>query len=174
MTTRRREPRQSVKIVVRLVTDRGWSDAEIRDVSSGGLMAICQSPPARGSYVEIRRESYSIVGRVVWSSDGRFGIQAQQKLSLSDLGQARASVRFQIGDRRQAARPQPKLQPRRRTIQERSDASRRHARAMEFVAVSAVAILLVYLVVDQVRIVFAQPLDIVTTTLGEAASREGR
>jgi hypothetical protein len=173
MTSRRREPRQSVKIVVRLVTDRGWADAEIRDVSSGGVMAICQSPPERGTYVEVRRESYSIVGRVVWSSDGRFGIQAQQKVDLSDLTQARARVHFAMGDRRQAVRPKPTLQPRRTTIQERTEASRRHARAMEFVAVSAVALLLVYLVVDQVRIRFAQPLEIVSATLRAAESREG-
>lgn len=168
MTTRWREPRRPVRIVVRLVTDAGWTDAEIRDVSSGGLMATCSSPPARGSYVEIRRETYSVVGRVVWSSDGRFGIQARQKVDLPDLAHPQARVHFEMGDRRRGSRSQPPSQPRQGTIQERAEASRRYARAIEFVALSAIVVSLAYIAADQVRATFGSPLEIVSSTLSQA------
>ena len=77
---RPREPRTSVRISVRLASDDGWGDAEVRNVSSGGLMAVSSLPPRRGSYVELRRESYSIVGRVVWSSGTSFGVRRSRAL----------------------------------------------------------------------------------------------
>ena len=101
---RPREPRTSVRISVRLASDDGWGDAEVRNVSSGGLMAVSSLPPRRGSYVELRRESYSIVGRVVWSSGTSFGVQAQQSVSLPDLVRPRARRRTEDKERRAEAR----------------------------------------------------------------------
>jgi hypothetical protein len=172
-TMKGREPRKPVRIVVRLVTDAGWTNAEIRNVSSGGLMATCSSPPARGSYVELRRETYSVIGRVVWSSDGRFGIQAQQKVSLPHLTHPAPRSNAECGERRRRARPQESFQLRRATSQERAEANGRRGRAMEFVAVLAIVAGFAYLVADQALNTLATPLKTAGSALGTAALHGG-
>ncbi|RZM26822.1 MAG: PilZ domain-containing protein, partial [Sphingomonas sp.] len=64
---RPREERITVLIPSRMRLESQWHDLVIHNVSSRGLMAGCDSPPAVGSYVEIRRGTIVIVGRVQWT-----------------------------------------------------------------------------------------------------------
>ena len=52
---RPREERITVLIPSRMRVESQWCDVVIHNVSSRGLMAGCDTPPAVGSYVEIRR-----------------------------------------------------------------------------------------------------------------------
>ncbi|NJR78997.1 PilZ domain-containing protein [Sphingomonas corticis] len=74
-----------------------WSDVVIHNVSSRGLMAGCDDPPALGSYVEIRRGGVVIIGRVQWMKHRFFGIRTQDRISVQAL----------IREPRQATRPRP-------------------------------------------------------------------
>ncbi len=42
-------------------------------------------PPTRGCYVEIVRQGYVIVGRVIWSKEHKFGIQIRDRLNVQAL-----------------------------------------------------------------------------------------
>ena len=165
---RPREPRTSVRLSVRLASDDGWGDAEVRNVSSGGLMAVSSLPPRRGSYVELRRDSYSIVGRVVWSSGTSFGVQTQQKVSLPDLVRPSARPTTDGKERRAEARAPVRHAGRRKSPQEIADASARQARAFEFAILVATALAFAFLLADQAAGMFSAPLDEVERTLREA------
>ena len=82
---RPREERITVLIPSRMRLAANWVDVVIHNVSSRGLMAGCDDPPAVGSYIEIRRGTIAIVGRVQWSKGRFFGIRSQDRLSVKAL-----------------------------------------------------------------------------------------
>ncbi|KTT71883.1 hypothetical protein NS334_09790 [Sphingomonas endophytica] len=82
---RPREERITVLIPSRMRNGSQWLDVVIHNVSSRGLMAGCDTPPAVGSYVEIRRGTITIVGRVQWAKARFFGIRSQDRLSVQGL-----------------------------------------------------------------------------------------
>lgn len=82
---KQREPRQKVMLSARLRHDGTWADANILNVSTRGLLLHGSIRPARGTYLEIRRGSYVIVGRVVWVSANRFGVRTQDRLAIDSL-----------------------------------------------------------------------------------------
>jgi hypothetical protein len=62
-----------------------WGDVRILNVSSRGLLLqSCDAPP-RGSYLEVRRGMHTIVARVVWTGDQRFGVQTQDPLCVDAI-----------------------------------------------------------------------------------------
>lgn len=93
---RPREERITVLIPSRMRLGAKWVDVVIHNVSSRGLMAGCDTPPAPGSYVEIRRGTIVIVGRVMWQKDRFFGLRSQDRLSVQGL----------VNEPRLAQRPQ--------------------------------------------------------------------
>ncbi len=82
---RPREERITVLIPSRMRLESQWRDVVIHNVSSRGLMAGCDQPPAVGSYVEIRRGTIVIVGRVQWNKGRFFGMRSQDRLSVKAL-----------------------------------------------------------------------------------------
>lgn len=82
---RQREERVKVLIPSRMRAGGQWMDITIHNVSSRGLMAGCDQPPASGGYVEIRRGTITIVGRVMWSKGRFFGLKSQDRLSVKAL-----------------------------------------------------------------------------------------
>jgi hypothetical protein len=165
---RPRETRTSVRISVRLASDDGWGDAEVRNVSSRGLMAVSSLPPPRGAYVELRRDNYSIVGRVVWSSGTSFGVQAQQNVSLPDLVRPRARPVTAGKERRAEARAPVRHAGRRKSPQDIADESARRARAFVFAVLAATALAFSFLLADQAAGMLGAPLDEVERTLRRA------
>jgi len=166
-----REPREEVRISVRFVADAGWADAEIQNVSSSGLMAVSPCPPSQGSYVEIRREGYSIVGRVVWSSSNSFGLQAREKIVLAELARPRPQREARSGERRKQPERREAAALRRPDFAEQAHASARYGRAFEFVVVSTVVGIFAYLVADQAGDVLGAPLLKIRETLVAASAR---
>lgn len=82
---RPRAARTAVTVPCRIRTDAGWADATIHNVSDRGLMVSMEAPPMRSSYVDIRRGTLVIVGRVVWSRGKRFGVRTQDRVRACDL-----------------------------------------------------------------------------------------
>ena len=164
--TKLREPRVPVLLSVRVKTDFGWGDAHVQNVSTRGMMATCITPPSRGTYVEVRRGAYVVVGRVIWSSRDRFGLFAQDAIDLSDLIST-ASPRAPADRRREPRTPEPS-RVHHKCATEIGAASARFARTFDFAALTAVAIGAALLVAETASEMFATPLQDVRIALGEA------
>lgn len=161
-----REPREAVNITVRIRTDHGWNNADIRNVSARGLMAVCDTPPQRGSYVEIRRGSYIVVGRVAWASYDRFGLRSQDRIVVTELARLHPTGRASQNDRRATPRKSVNVAPRRQSLQERQAASARFARAFQFIAIVAVAGGVSVAIADTVFGILAKPIIAIEQALG--------
>ncbi|TKD51594.1 PilZ domain-containing protein [Sphingomonas baiyangensis] len=97
-----REPRKSTFIQARMLTDAGWCDATIRNLSSGGMMLeMAGGAPRRGSYVELRRTTSVLVGRVAWSAANRCGISTRERIDIAALERGKGADAVVAGsDRR--------------------------------------------------------------------------
>ncbi len=80
-----RAPRQKVVLPARMRSGAGQMDVCIRDISSRGMLIQAGTPPARGTYVEIIRPGGSVTGRVVWSKQHKFGIQARGTIRIGAM-----------------------------------------------------------------------------------------
>jgi hypothetical protein len=78
---------ERAKVVLRAKMDAGGLpvDVCIRDVSSFGMMLQAASPPPRGTYVEIETDRDSVVGRVIWAGDRKFGIKTRDRINLARM-----------------------------------------------------------------------------------------
>mgnify|MGYP002652352738 CR=1 FL=1 len=106
------DDRVSVLIPARMRLGAQWSDIVIRNLSVTGLMADCAAPPRTGTYVEIRRGTQIIVGRVIWVRDRLFGIQSQERLPVRSIideprlaHRPRVAIADGLADRRSSSRP---------------------------------------------------------------------
>lgn len=80
-----REPRQKVLIAARMRVGTAWVDARIENISSRGLLVRSRSAPEPGTYLEIRRAVYVIVGRAVWRRGDQFGVRTQDRLDIDAI-----------------------------------------------------------------------------------------
>ena len=96
-----REERRKVMISARIQTGARWQDACILNISSKGLLVHTPDPPARGSYLELRRGAHVIVARVMWSGQQRCGLRSQDPLPVELLvsGADPAAVQAPRGER---------------------------------------------------------------------------
>lgn len=82
---RPREPRIAVMIASRMRVGNGWSDVRIHNISSRGMLLAGEDAPAIGTYIEIRRGTQIVIGRVMWAKDRFFGIRSQEKLPVQAI-----------------------------------------------------------------------------------------
>lgn len=160
-----REQRKSVNLTVRVRSDYGWGDARIRNVSSRGMMVLCEAPPKRGSYVEIRRGSCVVVGRIVWAAGDSFGLQSQDKIDLADLANPPAHAAGAKGERRKTPRTRGGPARHAPTIAEREAASARIARAANFIAIAVIGAGFAMVVADTAVETLASPLELAEVAL---------
>lgn len=108
---RKRETRRRVMVRARLRDSRGWRDTCILNMSSYGMMCQAASPPSRGEVFELRRGIHIVVGRVVWSSDHRFGVRTQEQVPMDAIVAEPSTAATTLNDdaplfdRRRAQRP---------------------------------------------------------------------
>jgi PilZ domain len=57
----------------------------IRNLSAGGLMAVCSRPPSPGDHVDVELTSEKIPASVVWVRDEWVGLKFDQNLDLGEL-----------------------------------------------------------------------------------------
>ena len=164
---RPREERITVLIPSRMRLGAKWVDVVIHNVSSRGLMGGCDEPPPPGSYIEIRRGTIVIVGRVQWIKGRFFGIKSQERLS----------VRALVDEPRLASRPQPKPEQdagerraERRLAHEaqmarKEERSRAFASAFQFIVMALVGVTLAVIAAQGVYGLLSRPADAIGAAL---------
>jgi hypothetical protein len=156
-----REERQKVMIKARMRSGVSWHDVCILNLSVHGVGIQAAEPPARGTYVEIRRGSQVIVARVAWAKGHRAGLRSQDAIFIqavvNDIGSAASAPRLIGGtpiERRSAPR-----------TASQQDSSRLVGRAMEFACFGLVAAALAVTAFSSVEQALANPLSQISAAL---------
>jgi len=113
-----------------------WSNGCIHDVSDKGLLVSSSEPPILGTYVDIRRGTLVIIGRVVWNGGSRFGVRTQDPISLAAL--LSEPVLKQRPPAADADRRAMKREQSARRIVEQTDRTKRRASAFQFVCLAII------------------------------------
>lgn len=132
------------------------TDVCIRDVSSKGMLVQASAPPARGTYVEIICDTQTIVGRVAWRKERRFGLHASHRIDVRALADRLPPA---ANDTKGGA---PSNAP---TSSRPAETSRLFAKTMEFGAVGVGALLLVALLGAAAFETLSKPLSTVANIL---------
>jgi hypothetical protein len=120
--------------------------------------------PAPGTYVEIRRGSYVIVGRIVWVKGHRFGVRTQDPMLIDAI----INTPDVSGALLPTAPQKPVLVDRRaspRTLQNQHDQSRIAARAAEFATLVLLAASAALVVSQTVNDAVAHPFSVASAVL---------
>lgn len=118
-----------------------WSSGCIHDVADRGMLISAIAPPPIGSYVDLRRGTLVIIGRVVWTGGNRFGIRTQDPVSLAALlAEPVLKARPATADRRRQDRDGASPGLPRENPASRTDRSRMCAARFQFVALAIVGI----------------------------------
>lgn len=80
-----REPRRQVFLKAQMGTGGRPADICVRNISSRGMLLQAASPPPRGTYVEIFLPRHTIVARVIWSKDRKFGVQTREPMNVDAI-----------------------------------------------------------------------------------------
>ena len=144
-------------LAARMRSEGGWSDACILNVSSRGLLVYSSGTAAIGSFVEIRRGSHMVIGRVVWRKNQRLGVYSPQQVHITDL----------ISDQTAAAAAADPgaVHVERRRIPRTADQHRARARAMEFFCALLVATALSLWALSAMHEAFVKPIATVEAAL---------
>jgi hypothetical protein len=164
-----RERRQSVKIGARLKSGRGWSNVVLRNVSPHGVMGLCDPPPTRGDYVEVRCGAYVIVARVAWARDDCFGARAQDVIVLPELIACSQGRTRPAPDRRREARP--RVAPPPPSLVTRAAASARLGRALDFAGIALAGATLASLAAGFAHGAIAKPAGEISRALAQGEIR---
>lgn len=78
----RRDVRHPVLVRARMRAGGLPADVCIRDVSVRGACIVSAAPPVRGTIVELSGSCAPIVGRVVWVTGQRFGIEVRGRINV--------------------------------------------------------------------------------------------
>ena len=96
----RRGPRFRVLLVARLFTTSGERNVKLRDISANGAMIEGDRLPAPGTDVLLRRGSLELIATIVWTRDGRAGLEFDEPLTEAELW-------MQVNAPHLAAAPEP-------------------------------------------------------------------
>lgn len=120
-----REPRKTTFIQARVLTDAGWCDAIIRNLSSrGAMIEMAGGAPPRGTYVELRRATSVLIGRVIWAAANRCGISTRERIDVAALERGKGEGAVAAGgDRRQLPRHHALLDYDATTVRRRIEAT---------------------------------------------------
>lgn len=78
----RRDARHPVLVRARMRAGGLPADVCIRDISVRGACIVSAAPPVRGTVVELTGSCTPIVGRVVWVTGQRFGIEVRGRINI--------------------------------------------------------------------------------------------
>ena len=80
-----REQRRQVFLKAQMRAGGHPADICVRNISSRGMLLQAASPPPRGTYVEIFLPRHTIVARVIWSKDRKFGVQTREPMNIDAI-----------------------------------------------------------------------------------------
>lgn len=154
-----REPRLAVMIQARMRCGAAWKDIFIRNISSRGMLVQAESPPAPGTYVEIRKASETVVGRAVWRGGRHFGVRTQDRVNIDALlGAAQVPQPAYPRERRVASRRTGSLA----TLGERSRAL---SSAFQYLVFGAIAVTVAGFGAVQVERLLGRPFAVIESHL---------
>jgi hypothetical protein len=86
---KRIEPRKPVQIegLMSPIGAFGAKLITLQNVSANGAMGETAHPPAVGEAVNLKVESVSIVAKVVWKLDNRFGLKFEREVNSAEFGE---------------------------------------------------------------------------------------
>lgn len=148
--------------------DGKWVDVRIHNISSRGLLVQSAIPPPRGSYVEIFKARHTIVARVVWSNDHRFGIHTRERLDVGALVGEAASNKPGATAPDAPSLVERRSAPRRLTteqVTQRLERSRRISSAVEFGTIVACGLMAAMLTFSAVYETLSRPFQKVSNSL---------
>jgi hypothetical protein len=167
MGKRAREERRTIFLKARLRTDAGWSEVSIGNISSRGLMFRAQTPPPRGSFIEIRHRSTTIVGRVAWSHGSRCGVRTQDQIDIQGLLAPSPIRPRRPGEERRTLPRRPIQQPA-PCIARRAEQSRRFSVIFNWSAIALAGTCAAFVVADVARTALVQPARLVAEALNQS------
>ena len=162
---RARESRVPVSLKARLKSEVGWGDSQICNVSSRGMMVRHIPPPPLGSYVEVCRGPFSIVGRVRWIAGDRFGVQSLEDIDLDELRSPGKAPAAPVSDRRRRARPAVSQIAQIPDYGAQLEASRRLARHLQFTVMVLAGMTMALILTQLFAASLKAPLDRVALAL---------
>lgn len=154
-----RELRRKVIVPARMRAGAGWVDVQIRDISSRGVLIHAATAPSPGAYIEIRRLAHTIIGRTVWTKDGKFGVRTQDRIDVgSILGAKEPGAGFP---------PERRVEPRRSAASPADQAhrARRFASAFQYAAIGAASMAVAVGVAMEAQRILQTPLHAVAARL---------
>ncbi len=163
-----REQRVKCVVIARMRLNQRWNDVCIRNISTRGLLIQAAFAPPRGTYVEVCRGHHTIVARVVWAKNHRFGIQTQERLNPEALLKepnlsaaactSKADTRPPF-DRRKSPRPSQA------DIRWKAEQNRFLSQALQFACIGALGASAALLIFDTVSDVLSQPATVLAAEL---------
>jgi hypothetical protein len=159
--------RRRVHVPARMRSGTNWTDICIKNMSANGLMAEAQTPPRRGTYVEIRRGQQVVIGRVIWADAERFGIRAQDPVSIDAIVREPrlASRPAQATDAAVVTERRRDPDRRRESITDRAEQSRRRSAAFQFLMMVGLGALAATILGSEVYKVLSVPLRLISKQL---------
>jgi hypothetical protein len=143
-----------------------WSDGCIHDVSDKGMLLSSDSPPAIGTYVDIRRGTLAIVGRVVWNGGSRFGVRTRDPVSIAALiAEPVLKSRPATSERRTLTREESA-----RRSARHADRNRHRSAAFQFVCLTIAGLGIAYFAAISCYNALAAPLAAAADVLNSAAT----
>lgn len=127
-----------------------------------GSARLQPHPAAIGTYVDIRRGTLVIIGRIVWSGGSRFGVRTQDPVSLAALiNEPVLKSRPASADRRTTTRDEAV-----RHVAQQADRSRQRASAFQFVCLTIIGLGIAYFAAISCYRALATPLSAAAEALG--------
>jgi hypothetical protein len=154
---RPRELRRRVALPARVSTGQGWADASILNVSSRGFLIRSGRTVPAGATLQLLRGDQLITARVMWSDGARSGLRAVERIAVEEILSSNQTAGFQL------AAIQPNARNSRRVTTKPAPAV--PSRALEFVGVSAIAIMLAAAAFLGARQTLAPPLAKISAAL---------
>ncbi len=155
----------AVLVPCRINVGTAWADACIHEVAPKSIVISSTAAMKVGSYVDVRRGTLIIIGRVGWVRDGRVGIRTQDPVSASALVNeprlAQRPTQAPAAERRGPARDRPALSP---AMQ--AERSRRISSALQFAALTAATGGGAYLLASQLYVALSVPFARISAALG--------
>ena len=142
-----------------------WNDISLLNLSARGALAQSAAPPANGTYVEVRRGAFVIVGRIVWTEGNRFGLRAQDTIPVTQII---AGPSAPVDD----AFPRPfnpdfdrRTSARKLSVSESHERSRQVARLVEYSFFAGAVLLFSTMTFSVVQTAMARPMAKITAAL---------
>ncbi|WP_107045459.1 PilZ domain-containing protein [Sphingomonas sp. STIS6.2] len=163
---RPRATRTAVVVQCRMNSEGVWTDACIHNVSSRGLLVSADKTPRVGSYVDIRRGTLVIIGRVIWVKERRFGIRTQDLVSAALLVNEPVLKNRPAADQILTDRRMPTRTERNRSAAVRAERSRRFASGFQFVCLATASLGVAALAAVEIYHALVAPFGKVAGALG--------